>query len=343
MQERSAQDNRQRLTYFDVISIFSCICVSIVHFNAGVCGYNGSFIHIENSIIPNFYLGSRVYLGSLGVSMFFMLSGARLMYTYRGVKRFYIRRVQNIYPMFWIAYAAATIYDLLYYKGIGAANPLTMIFSLLGMDGYLVSLGLIAPDFYKLGEWFLGCILLLYIIFPLLHAGVEKQPVLTVVMALLLYALCVHHFNEITFFLRIPEMLFGMLFVKYHGEKRAAWLTAASACVLLIAWLTRDIIAPLTICIALSLFMFCLLTLISRLIRGERVKRVLAAGSKLTYPVFLVHHWLISKMMIGFNLEYMPRRTVVMLFFAYVVLTLILAEVLMRYGDKVNKKLFPKR
>lgn len=343
MQDKVNTGSRRRIVCFDLISIFSCICVSIVHFNAGVCGYNGTFIYPQNSLIPNHYLDGRVYLGSLGVSMFFMLSGARLMYTYRGVKSFMVRRIQSIFPMFWIAYIAATIFDLLYYKGVGASNPLVLVFSFLGMDGYLMSLGLLATDFYKVGEWFLGCILLLYMLFPLLHVGVEKKPVMTSALALAVYALCVRRFNEITFFLRIPEMLFGMLFVKYDGEKHAVGLTAASAALLLTAWLARNLVEPLTVCIALALFLFSLFTLASRLIRHEGVKNMLAYGSKLTYPIFLVHHWLIIKMVDGFYIENMRRRTVLMLFFAFVVLTLILSHILMVYGDKVSKKLFRRR
>lgn len=76
---------KKRVVAFDIISIIGCSMVCIVHFNASVCGYsNGTFIIPENAIVPNFILHGRVYLGTLGVSMFFMLSGARLMYNYTG-------------------------------------------------------------------------------------------------------------------------------------------------------------------------------------------------------------------------------------------------------------------
>lgn len=166
---------RKRIAAFDLICLFSCLCVSIVHFNAAVCGYNGTFLYPQNSLIPNFYIDGKVYLGGIGVSLFFMLSGARLMYTYKDAKTFFIHRFKNIYPMFWIAYAAATCFDFLYYKGMSTAKPWLRIFSALGMDGYLCSLGVIPFDYYKLGEWFLGCIILIYLLFPLLHAAVERN------------------------------------------------------------------------------------------------------------------------------------------------------------------------
>ena len=41
-----------------------------------------------------------------------------------------------------------------------------LVFSVLGLDGYLLPLG---ANFYKIGEWFLGCLLLIYLLFPLLR------------------------------------------------------------------------------------------------------------------------------------------------------------------------------
>lgn len=331
---------RKRICYFDLIGLFSCFCVSLVHFNAAVCGYDGGFIHIENSFLTNFLLNGRVYVGSLGVSLFFMLSGARLMYTWRGTKKFYIRRFQNIFPMFWLAYAVAFMADLLIYKGVGTDNPLKLIFTALGLDGYLMSRGLLTTGFYKLGEWFLGAILALYLIFPLLHWGVEKKPVLTVVLALVLYVLRVKQDQEITFYLRIPEMLFGMLFIKYDGEKHAKKLFCASAVLLPIAYVlsVKDVIAPLTLCIALAMVIFCLFAVIpGASIKHKRVEQLLASGSNLTYPIFLVHHWLIARMMTGFSIEYMPRRTVLSLFVTYIVLTLILSHLLNLYSGKIQR------
>lgn len=159
-----ANPRRKRIVAFDVIAIFSCLCVTIVHFNASISGYNGTFQY-PNSLISNFYFDGTVYLGSIGVSLFFMLSGARQMYTYKDVKTFFSRRVATLYPMFWIAWIVAILADFLTNKGIGTERPYLMVFSLLGMDGYLASLGLLSFDYYRLGEWFLGCIICLYCVF----------------------------------------------------------------------------------------------------------------------------------------------------------------------------------
>lgn len=50
-----------------------------------------------------------IYVGGIGVSLFLIVSGAALMYTYGdrdmlNLKQFYARRARALYPPFWIAY-----------------------------------------------------------------------------------------------------------------------------------------------------------------------------------------------------------------------------------------------
>ena len=330
---------RKRIAAFDLICLFSCLCVSIVHFNAAVCGYNGTFLYPQNSLIPNFYIDGKVYLGGIGVSLFFMLSGARLMYTYKDAKTFFIHRFKNIYPMFWIAYAAATCFDFLYYKGMSTAKPWLRIFSALGMDGYLCSLGVIPFDYYKLGEWFLGCIILIYLLFPLLHAAVERNMAVTAVCAGVIYMAFRGKVSDQSFFLRIPEILFGMAFVKYDLNDKPLPLLAGSAGVFILAYLFRAQIYSLTVCVAFCVFLFALMVWAARYIQSDAVKSFMAVGAKLTYPIFLVHHWLITRLMDGFSPEWMNRQYVWMMFLIYTGLTLILAYALDKCSNGLLKRL----
>ncbi len=99
--------------------------------------------------------------------------------------------------------------------------------------------------------------------------------------------------------------------------------------------LFRDAIAPLTLCIALCLLLFAAMVCLSRLIRGEAVKRALAAAAALTYPIFLVHHWLIDRLVMGFDLASMPRRGVLTMFAVFTALTIALSIALMRAEKRV--------
>jgi len=54
----------------------------------------------------------NIYIGDWGVSLFFIISGAALMYVYQEkleYKRFYKKRFESLYPMFWMAYIIAFI------------------------------------------------------------------------------------------------------------------------------------------------------------------------------------------------------------------------------------------
>lgn len=338
--------NRERIVCFDLIRLFSCLCVTIVHFNASISAYNGTFVY-PNSLIPNFYLDGHVYLGGIGVSLFFMLSGATQMLTYKegDLPGFYRKRFMSLFPMFWVAYAVATITDFLVYKGMTVGTPLLALYSAAGVDGYMSSLGFIGFGYYKLGEWFLGCILLLYVAFPLLHLGVKKAPVVTVGVAMALYLFFEIHpvighyrISGSEFFLRIPEMLFGMFFVKYRlwENRKAIWLVVFSAYTLVCAWFFRDHLSALTVTIALCLMLFSLFVLLARSVRGEWLKSRLGVLSVMTYPIFLTHHWLIDRMVRGFDLANLPRTYVYMMFFAYLLLTLVASWLLQRAGRWVS-------
>ena len=324
---------RERILCYDVIRVFSCFCVLTVHFNAAVSGFNGTFVY-PNSILPNYFLGGALYLGDIGVSLFFMLSGATLMLTYRSARSFYKKRFLGIYPLFWLAFLFASAYDFLELKGMSSASPWLLLPSIAGLDGYLCTLGIIGFDFYKVGEWFLGCILLLYLIFPVLHWGIRKHPVMTVILGLAVYALGVGRFHPITFFLRIPEMLFGMLVSHYHMEKRPGVLLGICGGVFLAAWFLRSWLQPLTFTISACALIFAVLVWLSRFLKGEN--RLLAQAAELTYPIFLVHHWLVGKLVSGFYLPELGFRNVLGLFLIYLLLTVILSKLLMLCGDWVT-------
>lgn len=327
------QQVKPRLACYDWIRVFSCFCILCVHFNATVSGFNGSFLY-PNSILPNYYFGGRIYLGDIGVSLFFMLSGATLMYTYRNIKTYYMKRIMNIYPMFWIAYLLVSVYDFFEYKTVGTGNPVLLLYSILGFDGYLCTLGVIPFDFYKIGEWFLGCIILIYLIFPLLYGGVMKYPVLTGCLVLITYGLLIGKIQTISFILRIPEILLGMFFSRYCLYKTPIRLSFFSVVAFVLGWTLRDYIHPLTLCTIFSVLLFVLLTVLSEVFL--RSAQFLVVLSSLTYPAFLIHHWLINKMIKGFSLSFISRRDIIAMFAIYVLLTFLLSKLLLNITKQVR-------
>ena len=325
----------KRITGLDLVRIFACLCVLFAHFNASVSGFeNGVFLY-ENSLTPNLFFDRTVYLGGIGVGLFFIVSGASFMAGYKpgSVWKFYLQKAKRIYPAFWIALAAATIFDLFYFKTIFRDNLLKLPIALAGMDGYLSVLGLMKlSQFYKVGEWFLGCLIILYLLFPLLYAMLERFPAFTCAAVLAVYVLFVRRVSEQWFFLRLPEVLIGMLFIKYgfyqKSRKNAIFLVGTAAVSILSVRLLKLKISNLTITTLTCVFLFSLLFLLSWLIRSDAVKKVLKTASALTYPVFLTHHFIIIRMCMNRDLSGMSRADVLLLFAKYLAFTLIFSYII---------------
>lgn len=339
---------KKRIVSLDLVRVFSCICILVVHFNAQVSGWNGTFV-FPNSITPNFFLEDRLYLGGIGVSLFFLLSGATLMLTYQteNLRKYYKKRFLNIFPMFWLAYGIATTVDFILYKGLPSGSLKNLILSFCGMDGYLYALGFVGGEFYKVGEWFLGCLLCLYLVFPLLHYAVEKNVLLTAVGCIVIYvgvplvlAKLGYYCDDKAFFLKIPEILLGMLLIKYDLRNKKKMMLSFAGAGFILAYLLRNMISNASFCTAVCTFLFAILVCIGEKIQKESLQKWIVKFANLTYPIFLIHHWLILKLLRGFDLSVIQRRSVYFLFLIYVLMTILLAQLLDKYTNRITGNLF---
>ena len=208
---------KERLFYLDFIRAIATISIIMTHFNARYIYAGAQYIY--KAIISTTFF--NIYIGDWGVSLFFIISGAALMYVYQEkleYKRFYKKRFESLYPMFWMAYIIAFIGLFYLNKGMFLQAPKkNFILTIIGFDGYLAAN---VPTFYILGEWFLGCIILFYVLFPLLRTGVNKYPKATVVVTAMIYLTFIFFYHGVfdmskIVFVRMPEFLMGMYFIKY--------------------------------------------------------------------------------------------------------------------------------
>ena len=87
---------KKRLFYLDFIRALATIIIVICHYDA---------LFIYNVNRPDLTIGTaypfNIYIGSLGVSLFLIISGASLMYTYGdkdlNPKEFYKKRFKRIF------------------------------------------------------------------------------------------------------------------------------------------------------------------------------------------------------------------------------------------------------
>lgn len=343
----SNQASKPRIAGYDLIRVLACFFVIVVHFNAALCNYqNGIFLY-SNEIFPNFYFREKIYLGTLGVVLFFILSGASLTLSTKqntGAFCFYSKRILSVYPAFWIAFLTATFVDFLYNKGMAVANPWGLLSSITCMDGYFHQLGLISSEYYKLGEWFLGCIILLYLLFPIIYAALNRAPILTSVVCACIYGVGLlairyqlPYFYNTSLLICLPEMVLGMLYVKYDLSSRPRTSLSIGIAAFLLLCLFADRLMSDIATLLAAVFLFCTLIAVSQWLQSQKIKDWLQRLAELTYPLFLIHHWLIYKLIIGFDLTAMPRMYIFLLFVIYILLGLLLSVGLKKASSIVGR------
>jgi peptidoglycan/LPS O-acetylase OafA/YrhL len=180
-----------RIQELDVLRILAMLFVITFHFGRE---YTAAGLPCFNLL----YKTVNYEFGNLAVTIFIAISGG-ILYKKHGVigksngslKDFYLRRARSIYPPFWILslYIPLTMIRHLLSNGnpFFLVNPFSLLFTLVGFDGYVKCFGITSYVFC--GDWFVGAIVLLYLLYPLLARCYSKRPVLTLLVLTLLYGL----------------------------------------------------------------------------------------------------------------------------------------------------------
>ena len=289
---------KERLFYLDFIRAIATISIIMTHFNARYIYAGVQYIY--KAIISTTFF--NIYIGDWGVSLFFIISGAALMYVYQEkleYKRFYKKRFESLYPMFWMAYIIAFIGLFYLNKGMFLQAPKkNFILTIIGFDGYLAAN---IPTFYILGEWFLGCIILFYVLFPLLRTGVNKYPKATVVITAMIYLAFIFFYHGVfdmskIVFVRMPEFLMGMYFIKYIKKVNLPMLVT-SIIVLALNLILKPQWSNHLQTTYVGISSFFILVYISKYFDNKFFQKVSSCISKYSYAIFLVHHVIIAQVM----------------------------------------------
>ena len=152
--------DKSRLLELDFSRNLATIFILLYHFivESNTAGYINS---------SSFTLQAYSLLGSIGVNLFFLLSGVCLNLRWQNrwnPKEYAKSRVLAIYPDFWVVFFALFGYGEVLHGNNASIPKWKIIFSIIGVDGYIQQF---TSTFYKIGEWFLGCLLILYFLFPI--------------------------------------------------------------------------------------------------------------------------------------------------------------------------------
>lgn len=242
------------------------------------------------------------------IDVFLIISGSMLYLNnseISSLKEFYYKRFKSVYPSFYIAFGCFFLYYVIRFKKFFYldCSPFTLLLSVLGVDGYFMSY---TPNYYILGEWFLGAIIILYLIYPILLYGIRKYPVATTVFVLSAYASIIFYNVFQTslknIFSCMMSFYVGMLLQKHEKliKNRLVFAISAVICILLALYRLPFISNPENVSFKnvmnhlMGLLLFITLYHIGDFItRLGFIRKIFDFLGSLSYPVFLLHHQVI--------------------------------------------------
>ncbi len=284
---------RKRLFYLDFIRALSVLLIVLTHFN-------NPYLANDGYLLTNLPFG--IYVGGLGVSVFLIISSAGLTISYKrpiDLKRYFKKRFLNIYPMFWIAWIVAFV-SLRYIYGsqtFGQGPIESFPLTILGFDGLAALFGF--HTMFIVGEWFLGFIVIYYMIFPILLWAIDRRPVasgvcIVAINAVSLYALThFQHTYEPSAMIpvRLVELSFGIYFVKY--VKHVAWYWSIPTVFILLVGAAFPNLQENVMTSIIGPAFFVLLVIIGQKVESKLIKIPVNWISKYSYAIFLTHHIII--------------------------------------------------
>lgn len=274
-----------KLEALDLVRVLCAVGIILYHISC----------YTAESTPKLFYTYANGYFGEVIVGIFLLVSGGVLYYNYPKVESlrvFWYKRWKSLFPMFYVTWLYYYINSVIAEGSFFYRGKRVLLLSLLGLDGYF---SYRIDTYYKVGEWFLGAIVLLYALYPLFLKLIRRfdWKILLILVPLWLWQVNTDWFL-------IPDawnliycsLLFvsGMLIFKhrlYRSKVLRLCSLAVSAVLLLVPLpaLTAYLPAALTI----SAF-FVLYALGELLMKWRPAGRVFSFLSGLTFPMFLVQN-----------------------------------------------------
>lgn len=292
--------------------------------------------------------------GSVGTGIFFILSGYVLRLSNQTVEQvgvFYKKRFLSLYPLFYLIWLASAAWILIT-DGIGgfpaAGAPWRIIFTVLGIDNYMGYLG-IPTYYYGVGEWYSTILILLYLLYPLLNRGFEKKRGLVTALIVSLYlGNLIFTPWGIVADAGLPTGLL-LFWIGMNLERTREWLIghkwvaipalAAAAVIGLIPLPGYQLPWKNLLSVSLFILMYIAANLFPEKVRGSKI---IGELSKISYSVYLCHHFILIKAMERLGAYLTTTERIVGAYCLYFVITLTAAwlfnEVNSRYLRKIAKK-----
>lgn len=316
---------KKRVLYLDLIRIVCFLMVTSFHFSIAVEDFG-----IDAAVV--LYRGViSIGWGAIATSCFFMVSGAALIYRYKdnfSLKEFYKKRFFGLYPLFWLAYLFVFLEFFYHHRSMPAVPKINFLLSVLGIDGYFNEW---IPTFYMVGEWFLGTLVMLYLLFPIYRMVMCRckyiLPAVFFAASIVLvfynpFPMAIDKNLIICSMYFVLGMLIEMLRESPRRAVRIGRRIAASIGVLVFvvafALGSRGYCCPLNLLhqvrFAFSMLFYLILMEAAEWVRSERTKNLIAMIGKHSYAYFLIHHAFLLRYVQHFSGIKMSGSNILLLF-----------------------------
>lgn len=326
---------KERVLYLDIVRIIGFLVITAYHFVAR-CGTS----MIESKYL-DLYMGFNSFRwGPIALSCFFMVSGAALIYRYGGelnLKEYYKKRFLGIFPLFWLAYLVVFLEEFYRYGGMPNAPKITFLLTIIGMDGYMNDY---METFALIGEWFLGAIIILYILFPLYRVIMRKNKYILPILLLGICFLLTYNNPFPIIFEKNPlvcSMYFvlGMLIemIRENPNQRAVEIgrkiaAAAGVGVYIAVYIVErvnHIINNYQRIFILSLSFYMIVMEVSAWVKSERAQRFITAIGSHSFSYYLLHHAFLRFYVSHFGGRPISGSNILVMFITSVLYTYLLA------------------
>ncbi|SEA75834.1 Peptidoglycan/LPS O-acetylase OafA/YrhL, contains acyltransferase and SGNH-hydrolase domains [Pseudobutyrivibrio sp. ACV-2] len=350
---------KKRIFGLDILRVIGVLFIFAYHYTISYLLTAGG----QEKIMADMNYFFNIMARPASISLF-LISGYALMHNHEEnipLKDYFIRRFKGIYIPFYVAYFMMFfLYFFVNNKTPGYySRTYTFIDTILGIDGVMNQLH---SNFYMIGEWFMSCIVICYLLFPLLSRLLHRFDKITLAALVIWSAFVLYVRNPFPLevfknpLFVVVYFYLGMFLYKYFGDKTFSPPARTISLIIFIAALVYFMIAgymPQMMPVDFSLeikeiFYAAMAITLFVLLRDVDVSpektfyKVIAYISKISWYVILTHHAIMILFFYYRDVTDYGNKDFVVLFMLFVILSTLAAEIVMRTSNWIKKNAFNK-
>ena len=332
---------KDRIIALDILKVICVFIVFVYHFYMDIDYVHGMY---ELSNIKSIIIRPNMHFALIACALFMMVSGATLKLNYNGnIINFYKKRLLRILVPFYIAYFIAFCFKCANLNSTHIFNQnipkVNLIYTLFGMDEYMMSGG-INTFTLGVGEWFLGCVMICYILFPLIYY-MDKNCSYVLFIVFTAYYIFVNTYYEsfgyimpqhFTILCQIYHFYLGIYLMDKEFLNKINLIIVILMCIIVVFTfksLTQyDIIDNFKTTIVVPCIFIVFLKLESFFNKLDISKFISNISSNLSFEFFLIHHIVIYETNILLRFIKLSLEQVICLFVFELLFTMFLALII---------------